>query len=143
MTEPAVRTLADPGRRGRYSVELTAELPYGLDEVDAALERLGYEVADADQWGRSYRHRDSPNRTAEADEIPDGTGALRLRLREDDLGREAALSAEADAETLYGLLYSACAAADGGDLGEPFEAAMAPYGGLRPPAWLTDDPENL
>ena len=62
MTIPDVQVgvYADLWRKGRYRVELNAKLDYDPSDIDAALEELGYESIDADQWGQTYRHKDNP-----------------------------------------------------------------------------------
>ena len=80
-----VEVRPDNWRRGRYRLELCSYPACGLDHLDAALRQMGYEVVDADQWGRSYRQSLDPNHRAELDEVDDGSGRLRLLLAYGDL----------------------------------------------------------
>jgi hypothetical protein len=76
-----IGTYADLWQKGRYRVDLTVELPYDPEDVDVALQKLGYDVVDIDQRGRSYRHRQNPSLTAELDELDDQAVYIRLLLR--------------------------------------------------------------
>ena len=82
-------------------MEMTAELPYDPDDVDAALRKLGYEVVDLDQWGRSYRRRGDPRHTAELDEPEDAAAYVRLILRRGDLEPPEVPDAEHQVELTY------------------------------------------
>jgi len=62
----------DLWRQNRYRIELTVE-PYNSRDAGDVLQQLGYDVADADQWGISYCHNENPDWTAEIDELPDGS----------------------------------------------------------------------
>lgn len=103
-----VGTYPDLWRKGRYRVELTAGLRNGHEDVDAALEQLGYEVSDCDQWGRSYRHREDPERTAELDELEHEASYVKLILREGDLDKEAADRGEEELFSMYERIYQLC-----------------------------------
>jgi hypothetical protein len=50
--EPYREVCRDPWQRNRYGVRLSAYLASDLEDVGAALERMGYEAGDIDQWGR-------------------------------------------------------------------------------------------
>ena len=82
-------------------MELTAELARDAEQADAALRQSGYEPIDADQWGRSYRHREDPRRTAELDEREDRLASVRLVLRHGDLEPPGVGPAEGELELLY------------------------------------------
>ena len=99
-----LKAYGDPWHRGRYCAEMCAELPADADNLDAVLRSLGYEVVDSDQWGRSYRHRRSPNRIAELDELPQEDGHVRLVLREADLDASELPAAEGEMELAYARL---------------------------------------
>jgi len=95
-------------RQGRYRVELKAELAYSLYDVDTALEEMGYEVIDAGQWGRSYRHRQDHRRTVELDEPDEASDRLRLVLEQADLAETEIGHAEGELDLEYARLQSAC-----------------------------------
>ena len=78
--EPYQEVCRDPWQRNRYGVRLSAYLASDLEDVDAALERMGYEALDIDQWGRSYVHPLDPRREAELDEGTDFDGEVQLIL---------------------------------------------------------------
>ena len=134
-----VETYPDLWRKGRYRVELKAELAGDCYDVDAALDQLGYEVTDADQWGRSYRHRDDPRRTAELDEAEAPSALVSLILRQGDLDDEEIPPAEGELDLEYGKLYGLCCSwPNGADDGRLHTVEEAEYvndlaaGGLRP-----------
>jgi len=103
-----IGTYSDLWRQGRYRVELTAELPCDPDDVDAALQQLGYDIADGDQWGRTYRHSQDHNRTVELDELEDQAEYIKLVLRNGDLDEVDIDWAEDELGSLYARLYQMC-----------------------------------
>jgi len=103
-----IGTYSDLWRKGRYRVELTAELSYDPVDVDAALQQLGYDIADADQWGRTYRHSQDHNRTVELDELEDQAEYIKLVLRNGDLDELDIDRAEDELGSLYARLYQMC-----------------------------------
>lgn len=103
-----VGTYADLWQKGRYRVELAAELSYEPDDIDKALEQLGYEAVDADQWGRSYRHSQDHNKTIELDELDDPTAFLKLILRYGDLDEAGVGQAEYQLDSLYNQICQMC-----------------------------------
>lgn len=113
--DPGVRieTYPDLWRKGRYRVELHGELPCGPDDVDAALRRAGYRLADADQWGYSYVHRRNAGHTAEVDEHGQPYVAA-LILRNAGLEQEA-IDDERDAlQGIYERIHRLCFGPDRG-----------------------------
>jgi len=103
-----IGTYSDLWRQGRYRVELTAELPCDPTDVDAPLQQLGYDIADADQWGRTYRHSQDHDRTVELDELEDPGEYIRLVLRNGDLNEVDIGKAEDELGSLYARLYQMC-----------------------------------
>jgi hypothetical protein len=98
----------DLWQKGRYRVELNVELKYDLSEVDAALQKLGYDIIDADQWGQSYQDKDNSDITAELDETEADITLLRLTLRYGDLGEQDVESARAQVESVYEKIGQIC-----------------------------------
>jgi hypothetical protein len=98
----------DLWRKGRYRVELNVELKYDLSAVDTALQKLGYDIVDADQWGQSYRDRDNSDITAELDETEGDVASLRVRLRYGDLGEHDIEAARAQVESVYEKIGQIC-----------------------------------
>ena len=105
-SEARLEVCEDLWRKGRYRVELTGRLAYAAGDVDAALEQLGYEAIDLDQWGRSYQHREDPSRTAELDELGEGAASVRLVLRQGNLEPSEIAGAKSELDLRYGRLYS-------------------------------------
>jgi hypothetical protein len=106
-------TYADLWRKGRYRVQLTAELGSYLEDVDAVLERLGYRMVDADQWGRSYHRRGSSHDTAELDEQECEFGPVRLVLSRGNLDETETADAETELTYLLGRIQEAAKTYDG------------------------------
>jgi hypothetical protein len=98
----------DLWQKGRYRVELSVELQYGLSDVDAALQKLGYNIIDADQWGQSYQDKNNSDITAELDETEADTISLRLIMRYGDLGEQDVESARAQVESVYERIGQIC-----------------------------------
>ena len=98
----------DLWQKGRYRVELNVELKYDLSAVDTALQKLGYDIVDADQWGQSYRDRDNSDITAELDETEGDVASLRVRLRYSDLGEQDIEAARAQVESVYEKIGQIC-----------------------------------
>ena len=98
----------DLWQKGRYRVEMDTELPFDQDDVDCALEKLGYQVIDGGQWGRSYRHGKERNRTAELDDLEEPEYSLRLTLRCGDLAEADIDGAENQLRGLYNMIYRIC-----------------------------------
>jgi len=103
-----IGTYSDLWRKERYRVELTAELPYDTVDVDAALQQLGYDIADADQWGRTYRHNQDHNRTVELDELEGQAEYIKLVLCNSDLDEVDIDKSEDELGSLYARLYQMC-----------------------------------
>ena len=123
-----VGTYPDLWRKGRYRVELKVELTGDYDGVDRALDQLGYEVVDVDQWGRSYRHREGPRRTAELDELEASADRVSLILHQGDLDEAEIPSAEGDLDLEYGKLRALCPGAmNAGDDGYLDAAGASGY----------------
>jgi len=98
----------DLWQKGRYRVELNVELNYDLSEVDAPLQKLGYDIIDADQWGQSYQDKDNSDITAELDETEVDIVSLRLTLRYGDLGEQDIESAREQVESVYEKIGQIC-----------------------------------
>lgn len=109
VSQPQVETCGDLWRKERYRAELAAQLPYGFGDVDAALEKLGYEVIDAGQGGRSYVNKADARHTAELDELGDRPTYVKLTLREGDLKPGEIADAEHGVESTYIRLRAECA----------------------------------
>ena len=80
-----IETYPDLWRKGRYRVELSAELDMEIDCINAALEQLDCHIIDVDQRGQSYIHNHDPGLTAELDEVEDQDYYVKLVLRDSDL----------------------------------------------------------
>jgi hypothetical protein len=76
-----IRTSQDPSHHGKYQVELEAEIPGNIELPKAALESLGYGLADFDQWGLTYLSSVDPDLMADVDELDDYGDNIRLILR--------------------------------------------------------------
>lgn len=98
----------DLWRKGRYRIELSAELPFDPGDIDTALQRLGYHITDADQWGQSYSHNQDRSRTAELDEVEEQTAYVRLVLRCGDLDEAGINTTEDYLSSLYSRIYQIC-----------------------------------
>ena len=98
----------DLWQKGRYRIELNVQLRYDLSEVDAALQEMGYNTIDADQWGQSYQDKDNSDITAELDETEADITSLRLTLRYGDLSEQDIESARAQVESVYETIERIC-----------------------------------
>ena len=103
-----VETYPDLWRKGRYRVDLTAELYLDIDSIDAALEQLDYHIIDADQRGQSYIHNQDRSRTAELDEADEEPAYVKLVLRNADLDEAGINAAEDYLNTLFDRIYQIC-----------------------------------
>lgn len=103
-----VGTYPDLWQKGRYRVELTAQMPCDVEVVDAALQQLGYQVMDTDQWGRTYRHDQQPCRTAELDELEHAGEYVKLILRNADLDELDIGRVEDQLGSLYDRIHQMC-----------------------------------
>ena len=103
-----IGTYSDLWQKDRYRVELAAQLYCEPNDIDKALEQLGYEIIDADQWGRTYRHSQDHNRTVELDELEGPGEYIRLVLRNGDLDEVDIDKAEDELGSLYARLYQMC-----------------------------------
>jgi hypothetical protein len=98
---PQAGVYADLWRKGRYRVRLSAVFLSDIEQVDPVLERFGYHVVDADQYGRSYRHGENSRRTAELDEVEYEGGPVRLILSYGDLEESDTIAGEQETMALY------------------------------------------
>jgi len=112
-TEPYREVCRDPWQRNRYGVRLSAYLASDLEDVGAALERMGYEAGDVDQWGRSYVHPLDPRREAEVDEGLDFEGEVRLILSRYGLEASETDGAADELRQIYDRLVAETAAEAG------------------------------
>jgi hypothetical protein len=87
---------------------LENSLVLGLVDVDAALQKLGYDIIDADQWGQSYQDKDNSDITAELDETEADITSLRLTLRYGDLSEQDIESARGQVESIYERIEQIC-----------------------------------
>ncbi len=94
--------------KGRYRVDLYVELPFDADDVDAAMQQLGYHITDAGQWGQSYSHNKHRSHTAELDEAPEQAGYVRLVLRSNGLDEADTEAAENDLSSVYERIRQIC-----------------------------------
>lgn len=121
-----ISTYPDLWRKGRYRVELSADLPFDPYTVEAALQHLGYHIVDADQWGQSYCHNQDRNRTAELDELEDFASYVRLVLWNGNLNEADINAAEDYLSSLYDRICQVCGDhCDGYDYG-PFADLLYP-----------------
>ena len=112
-SEPEQEVCRDPWHKGLYGVRVSAYLASDLEAVGAALQRAGYEVLDADQWGRSYVHRLDPRREAELDEGLDFDGEVRLILSRYGLEASETDGAADELRQIYDRLVAETAAEAG------------------------------
>jgi len=109
-TDAEPGTYPDLWHKGRYRVELAAQL-YGCgQDVDPVLYKQGYRLCDMDQWGRTYIHK-GKGITAEVDEL-DEAGYLRLLLQEGGLEPEDITEAEDHLTALYRKIKQSCCSSD-------------------------------
>jgi len=102
---PKVEVHPDDWRYGRYCTTLTAELSVGPDGVDEALNTLGYDVIDADQWGRSYRGP-TCSHSVEVDDQDDPYHPVRLVMRIGDLSADTIGQASDNLQRCYARLQA-------------------------------------
>ena len=105
IPEVRIETYLDLCRKGRYRVDMTAELELEIDGIDAALQRLDYHIIDADQRGQSYAHNNDPKRTVELDEIECQDSYVKLVLRNDDLDEAEIPEAKDYLSSLFDRIY--------------------------------------
>lgn len=103
-----IGTYPDLWRKDRYRVDLCVELPFDTDDVDAALQQLGYYIVDAGQWGQSYSHNQDRSRTVELDEVGEQVAYVRLVLRDGNLDEAGINAAEDYLNSLYERIYQIC-----------------------------------
>jgi hypothetical protein len=110
---PRVEIYADPAHSGRYGIAMAGDLYADFSLLETELEKQGYQVVDADQWGNSYRHQHRMNRWAQLDESPDESGWLHLQMREEDLAGPEVERIGDELENLYYQLGGGLPAGDG------------------------------
>ena len=103
-----IGTYPDLWRKDRYRVDLTAQLYFDIDSIDAALQQLDYHIIDADQRGQSYIHNQDRSRTAELDEADEEPAYVKLVLRNADLDEAGINAAEDYLNTLFDRIYQIC-----------------------------------
>ncbi len=96
-----IRTSQDPSHHGKYQVELEAEIPGNIELPKAALESLGYGLADFDQWGLTYLSLEDPDLSADVDELNDYGDNTRLTLRKGRLSKYDIDEARESLEQIY------------------------------------------
>ena len=103
-----IETYPDHWRKDHYRVELEAELGYGIEDVDKALEELGYEIIDNDQWGWSYQNKGMPIENAELDEMDGGNPRVKLVLTGHGLEEAQIEPSKMELYALFERIYQAC-----------------------------------
>ncbi len=112
---PQFSIYPDLWKKDRYRTCLSGMLLSSMAPVDAAIERYGYYMVDADQYGRSYQHAHDKQRTAELDEIDSEGLAVRLILYQNDLDEGGIVAAKEQDVALYREIWRAvnCYAVEG------------------------------
>ena len=128
-----IGTYGDLWQKELYRVDLIAEVDRDFDDVDAALEKLGYRQADVNQWGRSYSHTRYPGRTAELDEVADHSPIIRLVLRHGELSEDRIDEAKEELLTEYWYACPASPLPRDQDAAEEQLTADQAYRGWAPP----------
>jgi len=105
---PRVTAYTDRWRPSRYRVELNIETSFDDDDIDEALEQLGYHVVDADQAGRSYVSQRGRNHFAELDDTGDWRASAHLVLGTDDLEKPQIDQASDYLCSIYEKIYRIC-----------------------------------
>lgn len=117
-------------------------MPCDVEIVDAALQQLGYQIMDTDQWGRTYRHSQQPGCTAELDELEHGGEYVKLILRNADLDELYIDQAEDQLGLLYDRIHQMCQGRYEGDY-DAFYDSMDPeaceYGGFQTARYAIED----
>jgi len=103
-----VEFYASPIHPGRYGMEISGYVDGELQMIADRLEEYGYEVRDADQWGRLYRHVHQQGCLAELEESDEPFAGLRLCLSNDDLPGSQAYNAIGELYVLYLTLTDGC-----------------------------------
>ncbi len=106
--DPQVVTYTDRWRTDRYRVELSVNTPYGVDDIDAALLQLGYDMVDADQSGLSYSKRQDRDCCADLDELDDDLSPARLILAVGNLEESQIDPAQEQLYSIYGRIRQIC-----------------------------------
>ncbi len=96
-----IRTSQDPSHHDKYQVELEAEIPGNIEPPKAALESLGYGLADFDQWALTYLSLEDPDLSAGVDELNDYGDNTRLTLRKGRLSKYDIDEARESLEQIY------------------------------------------
>ena len=96
-----IRTSQDPFHHDKYQVELEAEIPGDMELPKAALESLGYGLADFDQWGLTYLSQEDPDLIADVDELNEYGDNTRLTLRKGRLSKYDVDEARKSLEQIY------------------------------------------
>jgi hypothetical protein len=96
-----IRTSQDPSHHDKYQVELEAEIPGDMELPKAALESLGYGLADFDQWGLTYLSQEDPDLIADVDELNEYGDNTRLTLRKGRLSKYDVDEARKSLEQIY------------------------------------------
>jgi hypothetical protein len=75
----------DPWRRGRYGAQAHSEIYTSRGAIGEVLEDAGYILADADQWGETYRTRKYPGLEIDVDDLDSFDGRCLMRMRRANL----------------------------------------------------------
>ena len=59
----------DPWKRGRYEAQAQSEIYTNRGAIGETLEDTGYILADADQWGETYRSHQYPGLEIDVDDL--------------------------------------------------------------------------
>lgn len=109
IAETRIKTYPDHWLKDHYRVELEAELDYSIEEVDKALEELGYEIIDNDQWGWSYQNKGTPIENAELDEeLEGGNPYVKLVLAGPGLKEAQIEPSKVELYALFERIYQVC-----------------------------------
>jgi len=103
-----IETYPDHWRKDHYRIELETKLGYSIEEVDKALEELGYEIIDNDQWGWSYQNKGMPIENAELDEMEEGNPHIKLVLAGHGLEEAQIEPSKVELYALFERIYQVC-----------------------------------
>jgi hypothetical protein len=108
IPEARIETYPDHWRKDHYRIELETELGYSIKDVEEALEELGYEITDSDQWGWSYQKKGTPVENAELDELGGGNPHVKLVLVGHGLEEAQIEPSKTELYALFERIYQAC-----------------------------------
>jgi hypothetical protein len=103
-----IETYPDHWQKDHYRLELEAALDYSIEDVDKALEELGYEIIDNDQWGSSYLNKGSSIEHAELDELEGENPYVKLVLVGSGLEEAQIEPSKVELYALFERIYQLC-----------------------------------